>query len=114
MTAKQLTAQDPRMREAATELQELIARQFPKATFDLVTGQDPEGVYLTAIVDTDDLTSVLGTVDERLVELQVDQGLPLYVVPVRPPERVMQDLRQPQPRVRPGIDVEASAPPLRP
>lgn len=38
-------------------------------------GEDPEGVYLTAIVDTDDLTAVLEAVGGRVVDMQVDDGL---------------------------------------
>ena len=85
----------------------MILTLHPKATFAVAAGEDPEGIYLTATVDTNDLTTVLGAVEERLVQLQVDEGLPLYVVPVRPLERVMRELRHPEPTVRPRIDIEA-------
>jgi hypothetical protein len=34
---------------------------------------------------------------ERLVELQVDDGLPVYVVPVRPAARVLQTMQSGSP-----------------
>jgi len=107
MSAERVTAQDSRIQSALTELEGLIKEAYPNATFAVGEGEDPEGVYLTATVDTDDLTAVLEIVEERLVDLQVDQGLPLYVVLVRPLEWVLRELRQPNPRVRPRIDIES-------
>ena len=40
----------PRMEEAVAELRALIASQCPEATFSVSDGDDPEGIYLTAIV----------------------------------------------------------------
>ena len=93
-----------------TEIQDLVTKNYPKATFEVDRGEDPEGIYLTATVDTDDLTEVLETVEDRLVDLQVDQSLPLYIVPVRPLERVLRELRQPKSRTRPRIDLETTGP----
>ena len=42
------------------------------------------------IADTDEVISVVG---DRLVEMQVDEGLPVYVTPLRPIERVVAELR---------------------
>ncbi|MGH2461875.1 MAG: hypothetical protein ACRDIY_23715 [Chloroflexota bacterium] len=110
MNVERVTTQDPRIQRAVTELEGLIAKNYPEATFELTEGEDPEGIYLTATVDTDNLTEILGIVDERLVDFQVEQGLPLYVVPVRPIERVMRELRQPRPRRRPRIVIESTVP----
>ena len=110
MSIERVTAQDPRIQEAVTEIQRLIAAKHPEATFEVLPGEDPEGVYVTATVDTDDLTDVLRLVDDRLVDLQVDQGLPLYVVPVRPLVRVLGELRQIKPGARARTDIETISP----
>lgn len=110
MSEERITPQDPRIQGALSELEKLITASYPGATFEVSDGEDPEGVYLTATVESDDLTSVLETVGERLVELQVEQGLPLYVVPTRPLTRVLADLNQPRSRRRPRIDWGAVTP----
>ncbi len=110
MSTERFAPQDPRIQGAVSELEKLIAANHPGATFEVSEGEDPEGVYLTATVDTDDLTSVLDVVGERLVDMQVEQGLPLYVVPTRPLKRALEDLKQSQPRRRPRIDWAAVTP----
>ena len=56
-------------------------------------GFDPEGIYLVTTVDIADTDEVIAVVGDRLVELQVDEGLPLYVTPLRPIDRVIAELR---------------------
>lgn len=114
MGFEQFTPQDPRIQHAVTELEGLITNRYPEARFELSRGEDPEGVYLTATVDTDDLTTVLDIVGEQLVDLQVNHELPLYIVPVRPLERALRELHQPQPRIRPQIEIEPDTTPVRP
>ena len=82
-----------RIKEAIHELGGLITDHFPQAEFVIEEGFDPEGGYLIAIVDIDDTDEVIGVVGDRLVELQVDEGLPVYVTPLRPIERVVAELR---------------------
>jgi hypothetical protein len=72
----------------------LITARFPKATFIVEEGFDPEGIYLLATVDIADTDEVIAVVGDRLVELQVDEGLPVYVTPLRPIERVIAQLRK--------------------
>jgi hypothetical protein len=45
-------------------------------------------------VDTADTDEVIAIVGDRLVELQVDENLPLYLTPLRPVERVIAQLRK--------------------
>ena len=78
----------PRMEEAVHELQRLITACFPQAAFVVEEGFDPEGIYLVTTVDIADTDEVTALVGDRLVELQVDEGLPVYVTPLRPIERV--------------------------
>jgi hypothetical protein len=83
-----------RMREAVEELKQLITERFPQATFVVEEGFDPEGIYLVTTVDIADTDEVIAVVGDRLVELQVDEGLPVYVTPLRPVERVITKLRK--------------------
>jgi hypothetical protein len=71
----------------------LITARFPQAAFVVEEGFDPEGVYLITTVDIADTDEVIAVIGDRLVELQVDEGLPIYVTPLRPIERVAAELR---------------------
>jgi hypothetical protein len=84
----------PRMEDAVHELQRLISARFPEAAFVVEKGFDPEGIYLVTTVDIADTDEVIAIVGDRLVELQVDEGLPVYVTPLRPIERVVAQLRE--------------------
>ena len=84
----------PRMEEAVHELQRLITARFPQAAFVVEEGFDPKGIYLVTTVDIADADEVIDAVGDRLVELQVDEGLPVYVTPLRPIERVVAQLRE--------------------
>jgi hypothetical protein len=83
----------PRMQEAVEELKRLINTRFPQAAFTVEEGFDPEGIYLVTTVDIADTDDVIAVVGDRLVELQVDEDLPLYVTPLRPIDRVIAELR---------------------
>jgi hypothetical protein len=50
-------------------------------------GEDPDGVYLRALVDVDDRDEIVAEFIDRLVEMQVEEGLPIYVLLNRPAER---------------------------
>jgi hypothetical protein len=81
------------MQEAIEELKRLITERFPDASFVVEEGFDPEGTYLVTTVDIADTDEVIAVVGDRLVELQVDEGLPIYVTPLRPIDRVIAELR---------------------
>lgn len=93
MTAERITETDPRMQAAVAELTERLHARYPEATFTVAIGEDPEGVYLTPTVDVEDTDEVLDVVFDRLMELQIDEGLPLYVMPVLPLARVAEQLK---------------------
>jgi hypothetical protein len=78
----------PRMAEAVQELKGVITARFPQASVVVEKGSDPKGVYLVTTVDIADTDEVIDLVGDRLVELQVEEGLPVYVTPLRPIERV--------------------------
>jgi hypothetical protein len=74
-------------RMAVDEMRLLVSAQFPGTTYELAAGDDPDGLYLTAAVDVDDPDAVVDVFVDRLFSLQVDEGLPVYVIPIRTPER---------------------------
>ncbi len=86
MTPQRLIPITPRLEEAIAELRELIASHYPDATFVVSEGDDPVGIYLTATVDVEDMGEVVDVFLDRMVDLQIDEELPIYVVPVRPLE----------------------------
>ena len=84
MSAERASINHPRVESALSELRELIEAEYPAATFEVSSGEDPEGIYLIATVDVQDTDSVVDVVIERLLELQIEERLPVYVVPLRP------------------------------
>ena len=75
------------MENAVEEIKRLVTRRFPDATFALGHGEDPEGMHLIITVDLDDMGEVVDLSLDRLVDMQLDDMLPLYVIPLRPVER---------------------------
>lgn len=71
------------MKEAIEELKTTILRAYPGTTIDVEHGDDPEGIYLWANVDPEDSLELIDLISGRVVDLQVDEGLPIYVVPGR-------------------------------
>jgi len=82
------------MEEAVHELKGLITARFPQASSVVEEGFAPKGTYLVTTVDIADTDEVIDVVGDRLVDLQVTEGLPLYVTPLRPIQRVVAELRE--------------------
>ena len=80
---------DSRTLQAIDEIEGLIRASYPNATFDVGHGEDPDGTYLRATVDVDEMDQVVDVFIDRLVELQVDEVLPLYVIPLEPVGRAL-------------------------
>jgi len=98
MTDQLFLMQDERMTAAIAEMQHLISTAFPSARYTTASQEDPEGIQLIALVDIEDTDSVVDCFIDRLLTLQVDEQIPLYVVPVRSTNRVAS---QPQPTMLP-------------
>ncbi len=93
MSAQGLEPLDPRMQSALEELWALISRHYPGASFEVARDADePENVDLITTVDLDDPDEVLDLVIDRLLDLQVEERIPVHVIPIRTPERVLADL----------------------
>jgi hypothetical protein len=80
--------------DAISDLKRRIIDVYPEAEFDVYTRDDPEGVRLRVMIDADDTDQVLDVVIDQLYEYQVEQGLPIYVVPVQTDERIAAWLEQ--------------------
>ena len=89
MRAEHLALDTPHMQVAIIELQGLILQLYPNTTFEVVHGDDPTGIYVLATVDVEDTEAVVDVYIDRLLELQIDADLAIYVVPVRPLARVL-------------------------
>lgn len=90
---KQLMLPEP-VQAAVTELTGLMRQCCPTATFAVHRGtEDPEETFITATVDVEDPDEVLTPVLDRLLTLQLDEGIPVYVVPVHTPKRTAQTRR---------------------
>jgi hypothetical protein len=81
-----------RLAAAIEEIEGMILSRYPGASFAVAEGEDPDGTYLTATVDVEDTDEVFDVVVERLLQMQVEEGIPLHVLTVRPIERVLAEL----------------------
>jgi hypothetical protein len=78
----------PRLEAAVHELKELVRERYPDATFRLTRSpEDRRIILLKPIVDIEDRDEVMDAVIDRLVELQSEEQLPIFVVPIRPQAR---------------------------
>lgn len=73
---------DERTQRAIAEVQATIQASFPEAEFKVRCGTDPEGIYIDAYTRAEDGFQVLDLISERLVDLCVEEGLGIYVVPL--------------------------------
>lgn len=90
MNKKYLHQLDPRRQQAVSELTGMVTQRYPTATFAIGPGEDdPNVTHITTTVDLDDPDEVVDVVIERMLELHLDEGIPVYVIPIRTPERVV-------------------------
>ncbi|MGH2616129.1 MAG: hypothetical protein ACRDJC_12875 [Thermomicrobiales bacterium] len=73
-----------RIQDVLAEFQQIISERYPEATFAVEVGGEPDGVYLMTTVDLEDTEEVLDVIMDRMLEVQIDEGLPVYVIPIRP------------------------------
>ena len=78
---------DERMQDAIHVLTHLILQRFPGTTFDIQPGDHSSATFVTAVVDLDDPDDAVDCFIDRLLDLQVDEGIRLHIVPVRSPAR---------------------------
>jgi hypothetical protein len=84
---------DRKTQAAIKDLERQIRRRYPGVRFEVVEGNDSDGVYLQPTLDLDDLDELFDQdLLDRLYDIQVEQGLSVYVLPVWPAERVAREL----------------------
>ncbi len=94
MKQKQKGTLSEPVQRAVLELTGLIVQQFPTASLEVAHGiDDPEDIFIIAEVDIDDPDDVLQVVLDRMLALQLDDGIPVYVVPVHTPRRIAETRR---------------------
>ena len=87
MTVPSNVITDPRMTAAIAEITEFIRDSYPDTTFEVAVDEDEETVFVTAVVDVEDPDEVVDSYIDRMVNLQVEEGLHLHIIPVRNPAR---------------------------
>jgi len=69
---------------AARELKSTILDKYPAARFRLSRAADsPRSWNLWTTVDIEDLDEVSDLVTERALDMRVEEGIPIHVVPIR-------------------------------
>ena len=95
MTPEHQQPLNPRVLAALSELKGVILHHHPSASFMVSRGNDePSNIHLHAVIDSDDPDEVLDLLGDRLVELQTDERIPVYVIPLRTPERILAAMRE--------------------
>jgi hypothetical protein len=70
------------LQRVMTEAQARIRAVYPEAIFRLVEGEDPPGFYLDAYTDAEDAFAVLDLVSDWLIDVSVNDGVHLHVIPL--------------------------------
>src|SRR3954470_1128880 len=108
--SQNMNDRDPRIERAVAELQDMIRQQWPTSMFSVSSGEDPEGIYLDAVVDVDDTDEVMDVIVDRLLELQVEEQVPVYVVVTRTLDRIARAMHL-RPHQNPPVSPSCAAPP---
>lgn len=84
-----------RMESAIEELKGLIRQHYPDATFKITRSPENKNtILLKPVVDVEDRDEIMDVVIDRMMELQIEEKLPLFVIAVRPRERALEIMRQ--------------------
>lgn len=78
---------DEKIQWAIAEVQARIQAVYPDAVFRVSQGEDPVGIYIDAYTDAEDGFCVFDLVNDWLVDLSVNEGLSIHVIPL-PKEQV--------------------------
>ena len=90
MSAERIPELASRLQATVEELQTMIQRRYPQAAFSVSRSQeDPAILHLNTEVDVNDTDAVVDLVIDRMLQLQIEEGLPVYVIPTRPLERIL-------------------------
>jgi hypothetical protein len=73
---------DEKTQRALTEVQTRIRAMYPDAVFRVLQGEDPAGIYLDVYTDAEDSFCVFDLVNDWLVDLSINEGVSLHVIPL--------------------------------
>jgi len=73
---------DRRVSKHIQEFQQIIKGRFPEARFRSYRGPQPRHFFLEAYTDADDEFEVLDLVGDRIVDILVDEGTRIHVIPL--------------------------------
>lgn len=92
MTSERKARFTPQMQRTLDELRQTIQGRYPVATFRVDRALDEaKAIHLVGRVDIDDPDDVVDLVIDRVLEFQLDHGLPIHVIPIRPLSRAVAD-----------------------
>jgi hypothetical protein len=75
------------MAKAVDELRTMILDRYPTATFRISRGEEPGEIFMWTDVDVDDPDLVKELTLDRELELLINEGLSVHVIPIhRTPE----------------------------
>jgi hypothetical protein len=75
-------AWDEKTQKAIAEVQARIQAVHPDAVFRVSQGEDSAGIYIDAYTDAEDSFCVCNLVHDWLVDLSVNAGLSIHVIPL--------------------------------
>lgn len=85
MTTRRRRPRRSEIDAALAELRQIILQKYPEATFEVKRGIDePDSFELWATVDIEDGNDVIDLVLDRVLDMQLEDGLPIHVIPLRP------------------------------
>jgi hypothetical protein len=88
MTPEYLVTLDVPRQQAVAALIGLIREHYPTAAVSVGPApEEPDTTHITAVVDVDDPDEVTDLTIERELAYQLEEGIPVYVIPLRTPER---------------------------
>ena len=64
------------------EFQRILTQRFPEAGFKSYRGQQPDHFFLETFTDADDEFDVLDLVGDRIVDILVNEGIRIHVIPL--------------------------------
>lgn len=83
-------ALEPWIVRALDDLTERIRMRYPDAEFDIELGiDDPNAIHLIVTVDIEEPEDVVDLVIDRVLEIQVEERLPIHVIALRPLKRII-------------------------
>lgn len=93
----------PAIEAAIEELRGLIIAREPSARFTVTRGFDPPGIYLNVIVDLPEADEINDAFMDRMIDMQVEEGLDVYVIPLESPEGLARREPPPFPYAAPPV-----------